>query len=377
MMLDRQLGVQLLLWMGQRVPLPASFEVMNAFREAEVTNRVDSPGDGFQLKFALGKNKQGEYSLLQSGLLDFDERVVIGVRIGATVEVLIDGVIENHQVSPGQQPGASTLTVSGHDVSSILNREEEDQDYGRQSDSTIVKQILQDYMPQGIVQILNIKETTAAPNDTERIPWQHETDLEFIQRLARRNGFVFYIEPVTMGVNQAYWGPENREGLPQPALSYDLGPSTNVRTLNMTNDALAALGTSGSFMEPLARTSIPIPNLPSLRVPPLTSSTASARRTQRLRCTANRTAEEAATMSAAAISTALEPVGANGELDTVRYGSVLRPRRKVGVRGVSRSYSGDYFVRSVTHKIERGSYTQNFTLSREGTGALFPKVRTS
>ena len=28
--------------------------------------------------------------------------------------------------------------------------------------------------------------------------------------MAERNGFVFYIEPLTFGVNTAYWGPENR-----------------------------------------------------------------------------------------------------------------------------------------------------------------------
>jgi hypothetical protein len=348
---------------------------MNAFRNLEVTNSVDSPGDGFRMSFAIGKNKQGEYSLLQSGLLNLETRVVIGLRIGAKVELLIDGVIDDHQVSSAPQPGASTLTVSGKDVSEQLNLEEKDQDYGRQSDSTIVNQILQDYIQKKIVHILNIKETKEVPNDTEKIPWQNETDLEFIQRLADRNGFVFYIEPVTMSFNRAYWGPENREGPRQAPLSYDLGPSTNVLELNMTNDSLAVIGTSGSFLDPIAKTAARIPNLPSLRIPPLTSSTASARRIQRLRCTANRKADEAATTSIAAISKVSEPVKATGKLDTVRYGSVLRPRQTVAVRGVGRSYNGDYFVRSVTHDIRPGLYIQSFELSRSGTGALSPTVR--
>ena len=71
---------------------------------------------------------------------------------------------------------------------------------------------------------------------------------------------------------------------------------------------------------------------------------------------------------------ASEPVSAEGELDTVRYGSVLRARRLVGVRGVGRSYNGDYFVQRVTHKIQPGVYTQTFQLSRGGTGALAPRV---
>jgi hypothetical protein len=70
------------------------------------------------------------------------------------------------------------------------------------------------------------------------------------------------------------------------------------------------------------------------------------------------------------VTGASEPVTAEGDLDTVRYGSVLRARQLVGVRGVGRSYNGDYFVRRVTHRIQGGVYTQTFTLSREGTGAL-------
>ena len=70
-----------------------------------------------------------------------------------------------------------------------------------------------------------------------------------------------------------------------------------------------------------------------------------------------------------------KPVKGEGELDTARYGSVLRARRPVGVRGCGLSYDGNYYVRGVTHTIARGAYTQNFTLGREGTGALLPVVR--
>jgi hypothetical protein len=372
-MLSSLLGIRLLLCIGKTVPRPASYEVMNALTGVEVTNEVtndvEQPGDGFQLSFTIGKNKRGEYSLLQSGALDPDARVIIGVLLGVTLQPLIDGVIFNHQVSPGEQPGTSTLTVSGRDISVMLDLEEKDRPYKQQSDSTIVSDILKNYDRFGILPF-QVTPTTDVPSEADRIPGQHETDLKFIHSLAQRNGFVFYIEPVTMGVNRAYWGPENRSGRRQPALTYDMGPSTNVTTLRLMNDALAPIATSGTFVEPITKTSIRIPALPSLRIPPLTSTAGSARRTERLRCTANRNPAQAATAAQAAATRASEPVTAEGELDTVRYGSVLRARRLVGVRGVGRSYNGAYFVRSVTHKIQPGVYTQTFKLSREGTGAL-------
>ena len=38
----------------------------------------------------------------------------------------------------------------------------------------------------------------------------------------------------------------------------------------------------------------------------------------------------------------------------------------VGVRGAGPAFDGLYYVKSVTHKIKRGEYKQNFTLTRNG-----------
>jgi hypothetical protein len=208
----------------------------------------------------------------------------------------------------------------------------------------------------------------------QRVPRQHETDLQFIRRMAERNGFVFYVEPGTFGVNKAYFGPETRVGAPQSALTQNLGPATNVRSLSFTNDALAPVGTRGTFVDPIFKLPIPIPSLPSLRLPPLARSPAPAYRTVQLRDTANENPARAATAAAAAVTRAPEPIEGTGELDAARYGSVLRARRLVGVRGAGTSFDGFYWVKRVTHTIKSGSYTQGFTLSRDGTGALLPVV---
>jgi hypothetical protein len=291
-------------------------------------------------------------------------------------EVLMDGVITHYQLQPSNEPGRTTLTVIGRDVSVMLDLEEKNESYPNQPDFVIMTRILAAYGQYGLVPVAT--PTTDVPIMLERVPRQQETDLRFLQCLARRNGFVFYIEPLTFGVNQAYFGPENRLGLPQPALSVDFGPSTNVERLDFSNDVLAPVGTQGAFVEPLTKIAIPIPSLPSLRMPPLASSPAPARRTVQLRQSANQSPIQAALAAVSTVTTAPEAVRGEGEVDTIRYGSVLRARRLVGVRGAGRSYDGFYYVRRVTHTIERGQtarYTQRFTLSREGTGTLVPVVR--
>jgi hypothetical protein len=370
-MLASTLGIRLILMVGPTVPLPAPYPVSQALVSAEVTNDAAS-GDGFQLTFTLGK-EAADYGLLLSGVLNPFNRVIVGVLMGAAPEVLIDGVITHQQVTPSNEPGRSTLTVTGKDVSVMLDLEEKNEQFPNQTDQIIVTQILARYAIYGLVPAP--APTTDVPIEIERIPRQHETDLRFVQRLAQRNGYVFYVEPVTFGVNNAYWGPETRASLPQPALSTNMGHYTNVKSLNFANDAFSPVGTQGTFVEPISKTAIPIPPLPSLKVPPLAAVPATPRRTQLMRQTANQNASSAAVAAVAAATNAPDAVTGQGELDAVRYGYVLRARKLVGVRGAGLNYDGLYYVRRVSHRISRGTYTQSFTLSREGTGTLTPVVR--
>jgi hypothetical protein len=59
-------------------------------------------------------------------------------------------------------------------------------------------------------------------------------------------------------------------------------------------------------------------------------------------------------------------VTGQGTLDVIRYGTILKARRLVGVRGAGPAFDGLFYVRSVTHNIKRGEYKQSFTLGRNG-----------
>jgi hypothetical protein len=63
-------------------------------------------------------------------------------------------------------------------------------------------------------------------------------------------------------------------------------------------------------------------------------------------------------------------VTAQGELDGLQYGGVLKPRGIVGVRGAGLTHDGSYYVKSVSHSISKGQYKQRFSLTREGTGPV-------
>nr|MDQ3327541.1 hypothetical protein [Chloroflexota bacterium] len=143
-MLTSLLGIRLVLWMGSTIPLPAPVSVSSTLSRVEITNDAHG-GDGFQMTFTLTKEKGMEYGLLLGGALEPFTRVVLGVVIGAAPEVLIDGVITHHQVAPSSEPGQSTLTVTGRDVSAMLDLEERNEKYENQPDSVIFAGIVARY----------------------------------------------------------------------------------------------------------------------------------------------------------------------------------------------------------------------------------------
>jgi phage protein D len=366
-------GIQMQLWIGPTVPRPVPADVIDAISSVEVTNN-DSGRDGFQISLTLAKDSLVDYGLLLNNYFEPPNRVIIAVMIGARPpQVLIDGIITNHQVAPSNTPGGSTLVVTGEDISLKMDLEDKNKTYANQSDSSIVQTILGRYASDGLVP--EVTSTQDTPQQNDRVPTQQGTDLAFVTELARRNGFVFYVEPKTLLVNSAYWGLQDFTSPPQPALSLNLGPDTNVESLSFSFNALGPATPAVTILEPSSRALIPIP-VPSALRPPLASQpTVSLRRTLP-RNTANLNSAQAAQQALASAAQSADAVTGSGQLNAVRYGSVLRARRLVDVRGVGLSYSGQYYVKQVTHRLKRGEYKQSFSLSREGRGALAPLVTT-
>jgi hypothetical protein len=67
-------------------------------------------------------------------------------------------------------------------------------------------------------------------------------------------------------------------------------------------------------------------------------------------------------------------VSCEGSLDVTRYRGVLQARQLVGLRGAGIAFDGLYYVKSVTHKIKRGEYKQDFMLTRNGLVSTVPTV---
>src|SRR5262245_35420818 len=366
------MGVRLLLQIGPNIPRPAPYEVMESFVSLEVRNN-DHERDTFEMTFTLGRDSLVDYGLLLNGYFDPPNRIVIAVNFGGVTEVLLDGVITMHQVMPSNRPGESTLTVTGEDISVMLDLASRSRTHSQKSDSTIVETLLGEYQQFGIKP--QVTRGSDAPSESVRVPSQQETDLGYIRRLAERNGFVFYIEPtLVLGESQAYWGPDNRLGTAQPALTMNMGPQTNVdQQINFRFNALGPVTPEVTILDRDTKRPIRIEAPSGLR-PPLALHPATSLRRSISRQSANLDESQGLLRAQSSTTDSSDAVDATGEVDAVRYGQVLRSRRLVGVAGAGASYDGNYYVKHVTHRIRRGEYKQGCSLVREGHGALSPRV---
>ena len=371
-------GIHLTLMIGPAVPVPAPQVVVDALRSVQVTSGKDK--SGFQLTFALGKNSPLQTTLLPAGYFDpISTRVIVIATLGGFPNVLMDGIVTRQEMTPSSEPGASTLTITGEDLSVLMDLIEIKRPFIALDDSLILYAVLAPYMAFGVVPLVLPSLFVDVPIPTDGWKTQVGTDLELIKQLARLTGYVFYVEPGPLpGQSIAYFGPNIRIPVPQPALSVNMDAHTNVESMSFSLDGLAKEVMIVTVMDPITHKipiPIPIPNI-SIFQPPL-----GARPTlpAKLRFAKNVESKSVPAVLKQVIGQMLKgsanAVTASGSLDVLRYGQVLRSRMLVGVRGAGLTYDGMYYVDSVTHNIQRGQYKQSFQLSRDGLISNTPRVR--
>lgn len=363
----RDLGIRLQLLLGRQVPAPAPGELAEALESLQVT-LSEGERDGFQLSFQVGRHGSArEFALLQSGLLEPLGRVCLVVFVHGRGEVLLNGLITRQQLAPGAEPGQSRLYVTGEDQRLLMDLKDRSRVFERKSDSQIVETVLRAYP--------DLSPRVVGTSD-HRATVQHASDLSFIESLASQNSFVFYSEPSDRpGRSLAYWGPLHRRDLPLlPPLSCNMGADSTAQQISFDYNGLGRVAPELSVLDLAQGRDIEI-SAPEAPTPPLSRRPHRALRSEIVRDAAHLSSAHGRLRALAAVNRSADAVIGTGSLDTAAYGALLRPCRRVSVRGVGLSYDGEYYVQQVTHQIRRGEYKQSFTLKREGLGAVNDKVR--
>ena len=357
---------------GPAVPVLAPKVVVDALSSVQVTNSKER--NGFQLAFHVAKNSPLITTMLPAGFFDpIVTRVMIIVTLNGTPNVLMDGFITNHELAPSNDPGKSTFTVTGEDVSLAMDLVQLIIPFPAMPDVAKIFLLLAPFAFLGIIPIVIPPEISPVRTPTEG--WDSivkQTNRQCIKALAANCGYIFYVQAGPQpGQNIAYFGPEVSLPIMQPALSINMDAHTNVESLSFSLNGLAKKIRIYTIFDPVTEKitiPIPVPNINILK-PPMGLRPTPILQTEFADSFSKFSPGEAAQkVIGDATSSSLNPpaISANGSFDILRYNQILQVRMLVGVRGAGIAYDGLYFVDSVTHNIKPGEYKQSFTLSRDG-----------
>jgi hypothetical protein len=374
-------GIQLSLLIGPVVPIPAPRLVMDALDRVQVTTAAGSPS-GFQLTFQFSARSELNTIFLITagtggGIGVPPLRVMLVVTMGGQAQPLFDGVMTRVEMRAGGNGEPGTLTVTGEDLSKAMDMQDwSGLPFPAMPIEARVALLCAKYAAFGLIPLVIPSLFTDFPIPVERIPSQMGTDLQYIHQLADQVGYVFYVEPGPVpGTNVAYFGPEIKVGVPQPALNVDMDALTNVESMSFAFDPTKGVLPIVFIQNPLVRVPIPIPipNLNPLQ-PPLGALSTPISNLTMMKDTAKMSPMQALSAGLAEAKKSQDSVTADGSLDVLRYGRPLKARQLVGVRGAGTAYDGLYYVKSVTSTLKRGEFKQSFQLTRNGLVSLTPKV---
>ena len=118
-------SIHLTLMMGPVLPLPAPRVVIDALQSVTVTTAAGS-ASGFQMQFAFNSSSELNTLFLIAPALSSSVatpplRVLLIVTINGMPTPLFDGIMTNVQVQPGQNGNPGTVSVTGDDLTKVMD----------------------------------------------------------------------------------------------------------------------------------------------------------------------------------------------------------------------------------------------------------------
>lgn len=316
----------------------------------------------FRFRMGMTLQPDGVWTHLDDENFRIWKPVVIRAGFGEPSEELISGFITHVKPLFDPDPSKVLLEIWGMDKSVLLDREEKLKDWPSKKDSDIATEIFNLY---GLTP--EVEDTTVVHDEAITTIIQRETDMQFLKRLALRNGYECYVQGDT-----GYFRSPQIDEDPQPVLAAHFGDQTTLNNFTVDVDALAPSNVamyqidraSKEVIEVAVESSlqtslgqIDAPGLLGLGMEPaknyIAKNGASSDPEMRALCQG-------------LYHRADWFVTAEGEIPANLYGHVLFPRATVTIKGVGATYSGVYYVNHVTHMFNSNGYTQKMKVKRNG-----------
>ena len=348
---------------------PASPEILSAIQSIEVEDHA-TMADMLRLRVSVGVSNNGSaWTVLDDDVFPRLANIKVGVKVGdGQPERLIDAYVIETNAAFSNQPGQSQINVVAMDPTVLMNLDEKVKAWPDMSDSDIATEIFSD----GAYNFQPIVDTTQwRRQEVDQTITQRGTDIQFLQQLARRNGFECYVESnAQSGQVEGHFHAPRLEQTPQGVLSVNMGEATNVNAFSARFEMLRPVTAQVTGLDIETQSDQPAQADSSARRGLGSNASLTADRPRRVLL--NRTGMgqtgELQAYAQAVVDEAAMAIRAEGDVNTVAYGRLVRAKRPISVRGAGRQFSGLYYVEKVLHTFAGEGYTQRFTLKRNALG---------
>ncbi|MCG8327019.1 MAG: hypothetical protein MI974_05000 [Chitinophagales bacterium] len=292
-----------------------------------------------------------------------DPGSILGVTVLADIQpaCLVKGPVIGQSIHLEDGGAGSYVVVKGADTSLTMAREFKSQVWPNVSDSEAVMAILGTY---GLIP--DVTPTTARHLELKHSLVQRQSDLDFVRKLARRNGFIFWVDCNPLFIETAHF---KRPNLLAPALM-DLNinqEDNNIESFDIVWDAERPTSVQGIQLDLGTKTPIPAPvlispqtGLGALNLQSITRDLRSIYLAAPVDDAGDMLARnEGALIEAdwfimARCRTSIHQTG----------GRLVRAHEVVNVNGAGSRHSGKYLVAEVKHIIDHTAHVMEIELIR-------------
>ena len=171
------------------MPVPDSVQVVEALHQPTT----------YRLRYEF-TSADGDFPILSDSHLEPEKEIAVAVVPEVLPKFLVCGPVMRHEISIVNGASGSKLDVIGGDRCIAMDREDKAKIWNNVTDSIAVMAVVAGYQL-----VPDVGVTTTLHTEFTHALVQRETDLRFVRRLARRNGFWFWITSEAPMVNIAHF----------------------------------------------------------------------------------------------------------------------------------------------------------------------------
>ncbi|HMG73698.1 MAG TPA: hypothetical protein VK582_09365 [Pyrinomonadaceae bacterium] len=308
---------------------------------------------------------EGDFPMLVDERIGPGSELAVIAPIDGANNYLVKGPVTGQKIHLAHGGAGSFVEVSGTDTTIAMDRETKTTLWSDITDSDAVTTILGQY---GYTP--DVDSTAAGHYETKHTLVQRDTDLQFVQRLARRNGFLFWIDCDEMGIETAHFKRPPLDGDPAGDLIINLD-SNSLEAVDINWDVERPTSVVAAQLDLNDKSDID----GAVAQSPLTSLNAEALSaiaadTRSIHIVAP--VDDAGDLQSRGEGTLVEAnwfIRATCQTTVNALNALVRAHTVINLRGAGTRFSGKYLVSGVRHEIDATAHRMDVELISNGWGS--------